>query len=77
MQDAGNEAAKTLGIDARFGTPMGMQAFGYDSHTVLPTVIITDASGLVIWTDETDNYRVRPDPETYLKVLKEAGIKAT
>ena len=76
MRDAESAAAKTLGIDARFGTPMGMQALGYDSHTVLPTVIITDASGTVIWTHETDNYRVRPEPQTYLKVLNDAGIKA-
>lgn len=76
MRDGGNAAAKILGINARFGTPMGMQVLGYSSHTVLPTVIITDTSGTVIWTHETDNYRVRPEPETYLAVLKEAGIKA-
>lgn len=76
MRDGGNSAAKILGINARFGTPMGMQVLGYSSHTVLPTVIIIDASGTVIWTHETDNYRVRPEPETYLAVLKEAGIKA-
>jgi len=76
MRDAGSAAAKIMGIDARFGTPMGVQALGYDSHTVLPTVVIIDASGTVIWIHETDNYRVRPEPKTYLKVLKDAGIKA-
>jgi len=76
MRDPNNHAAKILGIEARFGTPMGMQLLGYGSHTVLPTVIITDKDGTVIWADETDNYRVRPEPETYLAVLEEAGIKA-
>jgi len=74
MRDAESSAAKALGIDARFGTPMGMQALGYESHTVLPTVIITDAGGTVLWTHETDNYRVRPEPQTYISVLADAGL---
>jgi len=43
---------------------------GYDTEAPMPTVIITDANGRVHWADETDNYRVRPEPETFLKVLK-------
>ncbi len=74
MQDVGNEAARALGIAHNFGTPMGMQAMGYKTETVFPTVIITDKQGKVIWCYETDNYRVRPEPETYLKVLAENGV---
>ncbi|MCK0069212.1 peroxiredoxin family protein [Kordiimonas laminariae] len=73
-QDEGNAAARALGIFSAYGTPMGMQAMGYDSDTVMPTVIITDREGKVLWTHETDNYRVRPEPETYIEVLKEHGI---
>jgi len=75
MQDAHNKAAEALGIESKFGTPVGMKSMGYDSDTVLPTVVITDDNGLVVWTHETDNYRVRPEPETYLAVLKEMGLK--
>jgi peroxiredoxin len=74
--DEGNQAARTLGIANGFGIPMGMQVLGYDSETVLPTVIITDAKGKVIWLHETDNYRVRPDPDVFLEVLQEHGIAA-
>lgn len=71
LTDAGNRAARTLGIDSPNGIPMGMQVLGYDSETVLPTVIITDVGGRILWAHETDNYRVRPDPDVYLAVLRE------
>ena len=70
MTDEGNKAGKALGIDAPNGLPSGMQLLGYDSDTVLPTVIITDAHGKIIWKHETDNYRIRPEPDTYLNVLR-------
>lgn len=72
--DEGNAAARALGIDHPGGLPAGMQALGYESDTVLPTVIITDARGVVVWAHETDNYRVRPEPETYLDVLRAHAI---
>ena len=68
--DEGNAAARSLGIADPDGLPMGMQALGYASETVLPTLIFTDWKGHVAWTHETDNYRVRPDPDTYLEVLR-------
>jgi hypothetical protein len=52
---------------------MGMQMMGYDSETVLPTVIITSKDGKVIWTHET-NYRIRPEPDVYLEVLRRHKI---
>jgi peroxiredoxin len=66
LRDRNNEAAKQLGIAHNWGTPMGLQLLGYDSDTVLPTVIMTDANGRIIMSDQTDNYRVRPDPDTFL-----------
>ncbi len=74
LTDTDNRVARLLGIDIEFGLPMGMQVLGYDSQTVMPTVIITGKKGQVIWLHETDNYRVRPDPDVYLKVLRDNGI---
>ena len=71
LTDEDNRAAQTLGIANAYGVPMGMQVLGYDSETVLPTVIITAAGGRIQWADETDNYRVRPEPELFLAVLRE------
>lgn len=70
LTDEGNAAARALGIENANGTPMGMQMFGYANDTVLPTVVITGSDGKVVWTHQTDNYRIRPEPDTYLEVLR-------
>ncbi|WP_109299933.1 peroxiredoxin [Aquimarina sp. AU474] len=69
LVDHDNKVAKQLDIFSKNGLPMGFQTLGYDSDTVLPTVIITDATGKIIFTDLTNNYRVRPEPEEFLKIL--------
>jgi peroxiredoxin len=69
LRDRHNEAAKKLGIFHEWGTPMGMQVLGYDSDTVLPTVILTNAQGKILFADQTDNYRVRPEPEVFEKLI--------
>ncbi len=74
LTDEGNAAARTLGIEHKNGLPMGMQMMGYDSDTVMPTVIITGKDGKIVWTHETDNYRVRPEPDTYLAILRKHGV---
>lgn len=76
LTDTGNAAAQALGIENINGTPMGMQMLGYDDDTVLPTVIITGHDGKIVWTHETDNYRIRPEPKTYLDVLRQHGVVA-
>ncbi|MCC6208580.1 MAG: AhpC/TSA family protein, partial [Gammaproteobacteria bacterium] len=76
LSDEGNVAARALGIEHPNGLPMGIQMLGYDSDTVLPTVIITDRSGNIVWTHETDNYRIRPEPDIYLDILRNHGLVA-
>ena len=76
LADEDNRAARALGIASPYGLPMGMQVLSYDSETVLPTVIITDGGGRILWVHETDNYRVRPEPETYLAVLRDNQVVA-
>lgn len=72
LRDRNGEAARKLGIDHSWGTPMGMQLLGYQSDTVLPTVILTDQNGVIIFADQTDNYRVRPEPSTFEVIYREA-----
>ncbi|HAS45440.1 MAG TPA: hypothetical protein DCS93_33460 [Microscillaceae bacterium] len=71
LVDVKNQAAKQLNILAENGLPKGMEVLGYDSDTVMPTVLMTNAQGKIIFADLTDNYRVRPEPATFLKVLDE------
>lgn len=71
LTDTGNRVARALGLDMKNGLPMGMQMLGYESETVFPTVIVLDAKGIVRWLDQTDNYRIRPEPDTFLPLLRE------
>jgi len=50
---------------------LGMEIFGYDQDTVMPTVIIVNAEGEILFADQTDNYRMRPEPDTFLRILDE------
>ena len=70
LTDVENKVSKQLGIYAEFGIPAGIQLLGYDSDTVLPTMIITNKNGKIVFKDLTDNYRVRPEPETFLNVIQ-------
>jgi peroxiredoxin len=67
--DINNHSAKKLGISHANGLPMGFQLLGYASDSVYPTIIAIDESGIIIYNDQTDNYRVRPEPEDLLKVF--------
>ncbi len=69
LVDPDNRVAKQLQIFSKNGLPMGFQVLGYGNDTVMPTVIITDKTGKIIFADLTNNYRIRPEPETFLKIL--------
>lgn len=69
LKDAKNFAAKKLGIFQNAGIPAGFQVLGFGNDTVMPTVIITDITGEIIFTDLTDNYRVRPEPKVFLNII--------
>lgn len=71
LRDRDNSAAKRLGIFHKWGTPMGMQLLGYGSDTVLPTIILTNSEGRIIHTDQTENYRLRPEPVLLESILNE------
>jgi peroxiredoxin len=67
--DEDGQLARRLGIEHIGGVPFLMDTLGYDSDSVLPTVVITDPSRRIIFVDLTDNYRVRPEPSTFLAAL--------
>ena len=68
FQDYDLKAAKKLRIEDIGGSPVGMP--GYPADTVMATVIALDENGNVIFGDETDNYRRRPHPDTFLNVFE-------
>lgn len=69
LRDVDNRVARQLGILAEGGLPLGMQVLGYDSDVPMPTVLITDARGIIVYHDLTDDYRIRPEPAEFLAVI--------
>lgn len=74
LVDRDNRVANTLEILHKNGVPLGM--LGYDNDAPFPTIIILDAEGNVAFADMTDNYRVRPEPDVFLKIIDEKGLAA-
>lgn len=76
LRDPDNRAAQRLGILDKGGLPLGMQVFGYGNDVPMPTTFITAAGGRIVYSDLTDNYRVRPEPAAFIAELDRAGIGA-
>ncbi len=60
-------AAQELGLVHPDGLPAGLALLGYGNDLVLPTVIAVDEQGMVLEIDATDDYRVRPEPATFMR----------
>ena len=73
LVDEDNKVAEQLHISVQNGVPLGIPG-GYAPDTVLPTVIVTNARGTIVFSDQTDNYRVRPEPDVFLAILRRAGV---
>lgn len=65
--------AQKLDIFHAWGLPTGI-SMDYDKDTVLPTVMIVDAAGIVQFVEIADNYRVRPEPRVFIEILKRHRI---
>lgn len=76
LVDSDNAAARVLDIVDEDGVPLG-RSRGYQRDTVMPTVIVTNQNGTILFSDQTDNYRVRPEPDIYISILKRTGAVTT
>ena len=70
--DKNNTVAEALEIAVSGGVPVGIPG-EYPSDTVMPTLIVTNAKGTIVFSDQTDNYRVRPEPDIFLAILRRTG----
>lgn len=75
LVDEDNQAAEQLGIAIRNAVPLGVPG-GYEPDSVMPTVVVTNANGTILFSDQTDNYRVRPEPDMFLAILRRSGVTA-
>lgn len=65
-EDRGNRAAAQLEIVDPDGLPLGMEALGYGKDTPVPTALLLDGEGRIVYADQAENYRLRPEPQAYL-----------
>jgi peroxiredoxin len=72
LVDESNSIADRFGIASRHGVPVGLPG-GYAADTVMPTVVALNSSGTIVYSDQTDNYRMRPEPDVYISILRRAG----
>lgn len=75
LVDRDAEVAAALDIVERHAIPLGTGP-GYSPVGAMPTTIVTNASGTILYTDQTENYRVRPEPDIYISILRRAGAVA-
>lgn len=75
LVDSDNQLASELSIAHMQGVPVGA-ARDYPPDTVLPTLVVTGPSGTIVYSDQTDNYRVRPEPDVFLAILRRSGLVA-
>ena len=73
LVDEDLSAARALDLVDENGVPMGYRK-KYGADTVLPTVIITDAAGTIIFAHQTKSYRVRPNPDVFFGALAANGL---
>ncbi len=69
--DADFKATKKLNLQQKHGVPFGLKWFGHGEDTVLPTVLIINQHGRIVYSDQTSNYRIRPEPDQFLEVIRQ------
>ena len=74
--DESNRLAESLGIALRNGVPAGLPG-DFAADTVMPTVVAVNSSGTIVYSDQTDNYRMRPEPDIFIAILRRAGAIST
>ena len=75
LVDENNQVAEQLGIAIKNAVPKGIPG-DYEPDSVMPTVVVTNANGTILYSDQTDNYRVRPEPDIFLAILRRSGVTA-
>lgn len=69
------ELADQLDLRHKEGTPK-LAAPGYDKDTIYPTVVFTDARGKIVYLNQTDNFRIRPEPVEFIKVIHQHKLQS-
>jgi len=58
LTDENNKTTRRLEIVNPDGAPVGLGLIGYVSEAVMPTALLINAVGKLLYIDMTENYRV-------------------
>jgi peroxiredoxin len=75
LVDKNLRIATQLGLSHKNSTPLGLQLLGYKSSEVRPAVVIADDSGAILKVHTPKDYRNRPEPAWFLRLLDDYAIK--
>lgn len=70
LTDPNHEYAEGIGLLDKGGLPLGLEVVGFEKDVYRPAVIVTDDNGVIRYLDIADNYRLRPEPQEFLTILK-------
>jgi len=69
LRDKNLSISKRLGIVDYNGIPFGFKVLGFESDTILPTVMLLGKDMKVLRVHETDDYKKRPEPEFFIRLI--------
>lgn len=71
LSDPELQAARQLGLYHPHALPIGLQLLGHSRDAYYPTVMISDRQGIIRYLNSSEDYRQRPDPQVFLRVLQQ------
>lgn len=71
LMDENGQAARNLGLFWADGVPFGLHFLGHGKDTQLPTVLVTNEHGRIVYADFTDNLRIRPEVNHILEAARQ------
>lgn len=74
LMDKNSIIGKKLGLYHKYALPYLFSYLGKKTDALYPTLLITDSSGKILFADLTDNFRLRPEPSTFLKIIDEKNL---
>lgn len=75
LVDKNIRIATQMGLSNKYSTPLGLQLLGYKSSEARPAVVIADNYGKILKIHTPKDYRNRPDPTWFLRLLDDYAAK--
>jgi len=75
LEDKNLLVSTQIGLAHKSATPIGLQLFGYESSEIRPAVVIANEKGEILKTYFPKDYRNRPEPAWFLRLMTEYASK--